>query len=242
MIENALKFALECSKNKKKFLFVSTKKQHGEIVENIAKETGNYYVNFRWLGGMITNWNTVKNSINTLNNYENILNSDDTVFTKKELSDIEKKKIRLEKTLGGIVEMKSTPDVLFIIDTNREHIAVLEAKKLGIPIIGIVDTNCDPDLIDYPIPANDDGVKSVQFILDSFKKVLSSDTNINAPDDGKRDLFRRIIKGFNKLDGPYLLVTHYVNILAFTGLSTSSGGMVAYDLNTKVSTHIKTNN
>ena len=173
LIENALKFALESAKNKKKFLFVSTKKQHSELVENIAKETGNFYVNFRWLGGMITNWNTVKNSINTLNSYESILSSEDTVFTKKELSDIEKKKARLEKTLGGIVEMKSTPDVLFIIDTNREHIAVLEAKKLGIPIIGIVDTNCDPDLIDYPIPANDDGVKSVQFILDNFQKVLS---------------------------------------------------------------------
>jgi small subunit ribosomal protein S2 len=173
LIENALKFALESAKNKKKFLFVSTKKQHSELVENIAKETGNFYVNFRWLGGMITNWNTVKNSINTLISYESILSSEETVFTKKELSDIEKKKARFEKTLGGIVEMKSTPDVLFIIDTNREHIAVLEAKKLGIPIIGIVDTNCDPDLIDYPIPANDDGVKSVQFILDNFQKVLS---------------------------------------------------------------------
>ena len=83
--------------------------------------------------------------------------------------------------------MKSTPDVLFIIDTNREHIAVLEAKKLGIPIIGIVDTNCDPDLIDYPIPANDDGVKSVQFILDCFKKVLSSETVDDTPDDGDKN-------------------------------------------------------
>ncbi len=83
--------------------------------------------------------------------------------------------------------MKSTPDVLFIIDTNREHIAVLEAKKLGIPIIGIVDTNCDPDLIDYPIPANDDGVKSVQFILDTFKKVISSNNNDNTFDDGEKN-------------------------------------------------------
>jgi small subunit ribosomal protein S2 len=188
LIENALKFALESAKNKKKFLFVSTKKQHSELVENIAKETGNFYVNFRWLGGMITNWNTVKNSINTLNSYESILSSEDTVFTKKELSDIEKKKARLEKTLGGIVEMKSTPDVLFIIDTNREHIAVLEAKKLGIPIIGIVDTNCDPDLIDYPIPANDDGVKSVQFILDNFQKVLSvSTSNETKKEEGEKN-------------------------------------------------------
>jgi translation elongation factor Ts len=125
--------------------------------------------------------------ISSISFNEKDLNSEETVFTKKELSDIEKKKIRLEKTLGGIVEMKSTPDVLFIIDTNREHIAVLEAKKLGIPIIGIVDTNCDPDLIDYPIPANDDGVKSVQFILDSFKKVLSSDTNENTSDNGEKN-------------------------------------------------------
>ena len=183
LIENALKFALESAKNKKKFLFVSTKKQHSELVQDIAKETGNFYVNFRWLGGMITNWNTVKNSINTLKSYENILSSEETVFTKKELSDIEKKKTRLEKTLGGIVQMKTTPDVLFIIDTNREHIAVLEAKKLNIPIIGIVDTNCDPDLIDYPIPANDDGVKSVQFILDNFKKVLS----ISASTDSQKE-------------------------------------------------------
>ena len=179
-LEDLLKNGSHFGHNKKKFLFVSTKKQHSEIVESIAKETNNYFVNFRWLGGMITNWNTVKNSINTLNSYENILNSDDTVFTKKELSDIEKKKIRLDKTLGGIVEMKSTPDVIFIIDTNREHIAVLEAKKLGIPIIGIVDTNCDPDIIDYPIPANDDGVKSVQFILDSFKKVLIAKDDISS--------------------------------------------------------------
>ena len=155
------------------------------VKEYIEKQNiKNYFVNFRWLGGMITNWNTVKNSINTLNNYESILNSDDTVFTKKELSDIEKKKLRLEKTLGGIVEMKSTPDIIFIIDTNREHIAVLEAKKLGIPIIGIVDTNCDPDLIDYPIPANDDGVKSVQFILDNFKKVLISN-DVSSSEDSK---------------------------------------------------------
>ena len=92
------------------------------------------------------------------------------------------KKLR-DATGSGIVEMKSTPDVIFIIDTNREHIAVLEAKKLGIPIIGIVDTNCDPDLIDYPIPANDDGVKSVQFILDNFKKVLVSNEDSSPESD-----------------------------------------------------------
>ena len=172
LLENSIKFAFESAKQNKKFLFVSTKKQHSDIVKTIAEETNNFYVNFRWLGGMLTNWSTVKKSINTLKEYESILLSEENLFTKKELGDIEKKKIRLDKTLGGILEMKNTPDVIFIIDTNKEHIAVLEAKKLGIPIIAIIDTNCDPDPIDYPIPANDDGVKSVQFILDNFSKVI----------------------------------------------------------------------
>ncbi len=189
LLENSIKFAYENAKQNKKFLFVSTKKQHSELVKNIAEETNNFYVNFRWLGGMLTNWNTVRKSINTLKDYENILASGESLFTKKELGDIEKKKIRLEKTLGGIVDMKSTPDVIFIIDTNKEHIAVLEAKKLGIPIIGIIDTNCNPEPIDYPIPANDDGVKSVQFILDNFSKVLkiSEDKTINITENSEKN-------------------------------------------------------
>jgi small subunit ribosomal protein S2 len=184
LLENSIKFAFDSAKQNKKFLFVSTKKQHSEIVKVIAEETNNFYVNFRWLGGMLTNWNTVKKSINTLKEYEAILTSEENLFTKKELGDIEKKKIRLDKTLGGILEMKNTPDVIFIIDTNKEHIAVLEAKKLGIPIIAIIDTNCDPDPIDYPIPANDDGVKSVQFILDNFAKVIKlSSEKIETPSE-----------------------------------------------------------
>ena len=119
LLENSIKFAFESAKQNKKFLFVSTKKQHSDLVKTIAEETNNFYVNFRWLGGMLTNWNTVKKSINTLQEYEAILESDENLFTKKELGDIEKKKIRLDKTLGGIREMKNTPDVVFIIDTNN---------------------------------------------------------------------------------------------------------------------------
>ncbi|MDB9777026.1 30S ribosomal protein S2 [Alphaproteobacteria bacterium] len=190
LLENSIKFAFESAKQNKKFLFVSTKKQHSDLVKNIAEDTGNFYVNFRWLGGMLTNWNTVKKSINTIIEYETILSSEESVFTKKELGDFEKKKIRLEKTLGGIMNMKNTPDVIFIIDTNKEHIAVLEAKKLGIPIIGIIDTNCDPDHIDYPIPANDDGVKSVQFILDNFAKAIKlpkENTSVPNEETSKND-------------------------------------------------------
>jgi small subunit ribosomal protein S2 len=177
LLESSIKFAHESAKQNKKFLFISTKKQHSELVKNIADETNNFYVNFRWLGGMLTNWNTVKKSISTLKEYESILSSEESLFTKKELGDIEKKKIRLDKTLGGIMEMTNIPDVVFIIDTNKEHIAVLEAKKLNIPVIAIIDTNCDPDPIDYPIPANDDGVKSVQFILDNFSKAIKTNNS-----------------------------------------------------------------
>jgi len=168
-----------------KVLFVSTKKQASELIAEVAKETDNYFVNFRWLGGMLTNWNTISNSIKRLKNIKKNLVEEDTGFTKKELIKMNLEKDKLERSLGGISEMKKLPNIIFIIDTNIESLAVLEAKKLGIPIIGIVDTNCDPDLIDYPIPANDDGVKSVQFILDSFKKVLSSNINENITDDGE---------------------------------------------------------
>ena len=125
-------------------------------------------------------------------------NHDSSKFYARKLyqNNSEKNIEEVENNLGKLLDkvicqdsrkMKKIPDLIFIIDTNREHIAVLEAKKLGIPIIGIVDTNCDPDLIDYPIPANDDGFKSVQFILDSFKKVLSSDNFENTPDDGEKN-------------------------------------------------------
>jgi small subunit ribosomal protein S2 len=130
----------------------------------------------RWLGGTLTNWKTISNSINRLNQLDELLN--DPAFTnsvsKKELLERSREKEKLHLNLGGIKEMNGKPDTIVIFDVIKDKLAVLEAKKLGIPIIGIVDTNCDPDLIDYPIPANDDGVKSVQFILDNFKKVLVS--------------------------------------------------------------------
>ena len=162
-----------------KLLVVSTKKQASEQISELAKETGQYYVNFRWLGGMLTNWNTIQNSIKRLKNLEKQLSKENLGFTKKEILKFGKEKEKLQRSLGGISEMKKTPDLIFIIDTNIESLAVAEAKKLGIPIIGIVDTNCDPDIIDYPIPANDDGFKSVQFILDNFKKVLMPDNTLS---------------------------------------------------------------
>nr|CAH7764551.1 unnamed protein product [Callosobruchus chinensis] len=145
-----------------RILFVGTKFQALDIVASEAVRCGQYYVNDRWLGGMLTNWNTVSSSIKTLIQYEKILNDEDSILTKKELGNIEKKRKKLDKELGGIREMGAVPDILFIIDTNKEHIAVKEAKKLGIPVVGVLDTNSDPDDIAYPISGNDDSRKSIE--------------------------------------------------------------------------------
>ncbi|GFY79910.1 elongation factor Ts [Trichonephila inaurata madagascariensis] len=145
-----------------RILFVGTKFQAFDIIASEAIRCGQYYVNHRWLGGMLTNWGTVSSSIKTLMQYEKILNDEDSILTKKELGNIEKKKQKLDKALGGIREMGAIPDILFIIDTNKEHIAVKEAKKLGIPIVAILDTNSDPGDITYLIPGNDDSRKSIE--------------------------------------------------------------------------------
>ncbi|MDD9335840.1 MAG: 30S ribosomal protein S2 [Wolbachia sp.] len=145
-----------------RILFVGTKFQALDIIAGEAIRCGQYYVNHRWLGGMLTNWGTVSSSIKTLTQYEKILSDEESALTKKELGNIDKKKQKLDKTLGGIREMGAIPDIVFIIDTNKEHIAVKEAKKLGIPIVAIVDTNSNPDGITYPVPGNDDSRKSIE--------------------------------------------------------------------------------
>ena len=155
-----------------KLLVVSTKKQASEQVSELAKETGQYYVNYRWLGGMLTNWNTIQNSIKRLKTLEDQLSKENLGFTKKEILKFGKEKEKLKRSLGGIAEMKKTPELIFIIDTNIESLAVAEAKKLGIPIIGILDTNSDPTGIDYPIPGNDDARRSINLYCDLLKNTI----------------------------------------------------------------------
>ena len=155
-----------------KVLFVSTKKQASELIAEVAKETDNYYVNFRWLGGMLTNWNTISNSIKRLKNLKKNLSQEDSGFTKKELIKMNLEKEKLERSLGGISEMKKLPDIIFVIDTNIESLAILEAKKLNIPIIGVLDSNSDPDNIDFPIPGNDDARRSINLYCDLIKKTI----------------------------------------------------------------------
>ncbi|BDG35169.1 30S ribosomal protein S2 [Parageobacillus sp. VR-IP] len=164
-VEEAYNFVKELAANGGKILFVGTKKQAQESVKEEAERCGMFYVNQRWLGGTLTNFATIQKRIKRLREIEKM--EEDGIFDvlpKKEVIRLKKEQERLEKFLGGIKEMKELPDALFVIDPRKERIAVAEARKLNIPIIGIVDTNCDPDEIDYVIPANDDAIRAVKLL------------------------------------------------------------------------------
>ena len=157
-----------------KILFVSTKKQASESIANLAKDTSQYYVNYRWLGGMLTNWKTISNSIKKLKQINEALKDENVGFTKKEILKMGIKRDKLERSLGGILEMKNIPDLMFIIDTNYENLAIKEAIKLKIPIIAILDSNSDPSDIDYPIPGNDDARRAINLYCDLLKQTIQN--------------------------------------------------------------------
>src|SRR5277367_5253882 len=160
---SACTFAAKVTAEGKKVLFVGTKKQAKEVVEEEAKRAGMYFVTNRWLGGMLTNYQTVKASIDRLKKIEALKGSAEwTGVPKKEQSRYERELDKLQKSLGGIQDMKKLPGAIFVIDTEKEHIAVKEAKKLGIPTIAVVDTNCDPSNIGYVIPGDDDAIRSIK--------------------------------------------------------------------------------
>jgi small subunit ribosomal protein S2 len=163
MLYSALTVARDVAAKGGKVLFVATKRQAQDIVKESAERCGQYYVNYRWLGGMLTNWKTVNRSINRLvklnemeekNAYEG--------YTKKEMQNIKKEQEKLALSLDGIKNMGGQPDLLFVIDTPKESLAIKEAKKLGIPVIGITDTNANPNDVDYPVPGNDDAIRAIQ--------------------------------------------------------------------------------
>ncbi len=146
-------------------LFVGTKKQAQESIEQEAKRCERFYVNQRWLGGMLTNFKTIQSRINKLRKIEKMeADGDFDLLPKKEVIQLKAEQEKLEKNLGGIKEMKKLPSAMFVVDPRKEHIAILEAKALGIPVVAIVDTNCDPDEADYPIPGNDDAIRAVKLI------------------------------------------------------------------------------
>ena len=147
-------------------LFVGTKRQASEAIRDAAKRCGQYYVDHRWLGGMLTNWKTVSVSIKRLREIDAQLSEDETGLTKKETLSLQRQRDKLERALGGIKDMGGLPDILVIIDTNMEEIAVEEAGKLGIPVVATLDTNCDPKGITYPVPGNDDALRAINLYLE----------------------------------------------------------------------------
>lgn len=164
-LEDAYNFIKSVAMTGAPILFVGTKKQSQDAIQEEAIRAGAYYVNQRWLGGMLTNFSTIKKSIEKLKKIE-AMKEDGTLnlLTKKEVAAIEKERSKLEKNLSGIKEMSSLPGAMFVVDPKKERIAVAEAKKLSIPIVAIVDTNCDPDEIDYVIPGNDDAIRAIKLI------------------------------------------------------------------------------
>ena len=172
-LEKAYTFIREISAAGESVLFVGTKKQAQDSIKEEAIRAGAYYVNARWLGGMLTNFTTIRGRINRLNQLK-AMEEDGTfdLLTKKEVIKLKLEIEKLEKFLGGIKEMKTLPGALFIVDPRKERIAVAEAKKLGIPVVAIVDTNCDPDDVDYVIPGNDDAIRAVKLISSAMANAI----------------------------------------------------------------------
>jgi len=164
-LEEAYEFIKKMAMEDKKILFVGTKKQAQDSIKEEAERCGMFYVNQRWLGGMLTNFKTIRSRVERLKELEQMeTNGTFDVLPKKEVIKLKKEKEKLEKFLSGIKEMNRIPDVLFVVDPRKEKIAIAEAKSLGIPIVAIVDTNCDPEEVDYPIPGNDDAIRAVKLI------------------------------------------------------------------------------
>ena len=167
MLKNALGAVREVTQSGGRVLFVGTKRQASETISESASQCAQYYVNHRWLGGTLTNWKTISNTIARLKSIQETLDEEESAgLTKKELLKLTRERDKLELSIGGIKNMGSLPDLIFVIDTVREQIAIKEANKLNIPIAAIIDTNCDPDGITYPIPGNDDSSKSIKLYCD----------------------------------------------------------------------------
>ncbi len=166
MLHRALQAVSDTVANGGRILFVGTKRQAADLISDAAKRSAQYYVNSRWLGGMLTNWKTISGSIQRLKKVDELLAGGAQGLTKKERLMLSREKEKLDKALGGIREMGGTPDMIFVIDTNKEQLAIQEAQRLGIPVAAIIDTNCDPDGITFPIPGNDDAGRAIALYCD----------------------------------------------------------------------------
>ncbi len=185
-VRNAAQVVRETVAKRKSILFVGTKKQAKSVIKECAEECGEFYTCERWLGGTLTNLTTIRQSVKTLEKIEKRIATGGDGLTKKEISMLQKEQIKLNRNLGGIRAMRKPPGLVIVVDPNHEHIAVAEARKLGIPVMGLVDTNCNPDPIDYVIACNDDALKSIKLILSALTQ---------AAIDKKNDMLIPVSKG-----------------------------------------------
>ena len=172
LLHQALKTIRDVVAQGGRVLFVGTKRQASDAVADAAKRCAQYYVNHRWLGGTLTNWQTISHSIRRLRNIDEILNTGGTGLTKREVLNLQREKDKLERALGGIKEMGGVPDLIFVIDTNKEAIAIQEANKLGIPVVAVVDSNSNPNGIAFPIPGNDDASRAIVLYCDLIARAV----------------------------------------------------------------------
>jgi len=203
LINTGLVKVYEIIKNGGHILFVSTKKQASESIASLAKDTSQFFVNYRWLGGMLTNWGTISGSIKKLKRIEIDLVAENRGFTKKELLKMSIQRDKLQRSLGGIAEMKKIPDLVFIIDTNYESLAIKESLKLGIPIVAILDTNSNPEGINYPIPGNDDARRSIDLYCNLLKETILNAKNeapTNIEEKPETDVKKKVDKTIKEID------------------------------------------
>ena len=183
LLHQALEGVRDIAGSGGRVLFVSTKRQASETVSEAAKRCGQYYVNHRWLGGTLTNWQTISQSIRRLRQLEERMSEESIGLTKKELLNLTRQRDKLERSLGGIKDMGGLPDLLFVIDTNKESIAISEARRLKIPVAAILDSNSDPEGITFPIPGNDDALRAIHLYCDLFSKAILAGLKTELTDD-----------------------------------------------------------
>ena len=204
MLHQALVKVREVAAKGGRVLFVGTKRQAAEPISQAASRCAQYYMNHRWLGGTLTNWQTISKSIARLRELESLLDAEGgpTGLTKKEILMLTREREKLERSLGGIKEMGGTPDLMFVIDTNKESIAIQEAKRLGIPVVAVVDTHCDPDPIDFPIPGNDDASRALSLycdlIADAVLDGISDSQAALGMDLGESDMPSDVVLGLEE--------------------------------------------
>jgi small subunit ribosomal protein S2 len=209
MLHQALVKISDTVANGGRVLYVATKRQASDSIADSAKRSAQYFINHRWFGGTLTNWKTISQSIRRLRQLDDIL-ADPQGRTKKEILTLTREREKLNQALGGIKDMGGTPDLLFVIDTNKESIAIQEAKKLGIPIVAIVDTNCDPDGIDFPIPGNDDAGRAITLYCDLIARAAldglersqsSSGVDVGASESPPAEALPAVFKGIEAARG-----------------------------------------